>query len=69
MCGSDSAAPYGAASPERAIDGSGAAHAEALKAAGELQSPVGLDDEVQMIGLDGEMQDAESAAPSRVPAL
>ena len=51
--------PHRAAPFERAIDSPGAAHAEALKAAGKLRSPVGLDDEVKMIGLHREMEDAK----------
>ena len=53
--------PYGAASPERAIDGPGAADCEALSSARQLLSRVRLDDEMQMIGLHGEVQDTEAA--------
>jgi len=53
--------PYRTVATGSAVDGSCAANGQAVQTARELPGGIGLDDDVEMIGLDGEMQDAEGA--------
>jgi nucleotide-binding universal stress UspA family protein len=55
-------APHLAAEAERAVDGAGNADREALEATRERASALGLDDEVHVVGLDGEVNHMEAFA-------
>jgi hypothetical protein len=55
-------APDRAAPPAAPIDGTGATNREPLQPAGERRRRVCFDDEVQMVGLHGELDDAERVA-------
>ena len=52
--------PQPAAAAEYAVDGPCEANGETADATGERASLVGLDDEVDVIVLDGEMDDAKA---------
>ena len=52
--------PNRSASFERAIDSAGTTDAESLQTARELRSAVCLDEQVHMVGLDGEVEHAEA---------
>ena len=51
--------PDGAAVASRAVDGASAADREPLDATDERQARISFDDHVNMVGLHGELDDAE----------
>ena len=57
-----SVSPDRAVAAERAIDGPGQANREALQATHERRVSIGLDDEVEVIGLDAELEKAKALA-------
>lgn len=51
--------PHASVPPEDAVDGLGHAHRESLASAGETAGAVGFDEQMNVIGLNAEVQQAE----------